>query len=92
VIVFDPAISWTGRLVYGLFHHEPVAMGLPITWDAPAGFNASDADYFAAQGAATRIFWRREAPCRGGSAPCVWRYRFKADQSAEAVAGASGSS
>jgi SAM-dependent methyltransferase len=64
VIVFDPAISWTGRFVFGLFHHEPVAMSLPLTWDAPAGFNASDADYFAAQGAATRIFWRPEAPGR----------------------------
>jgi SAM-dependent methyltransferase len=61
VIVFDPAISWTGRLVYGLFHHEPVGMEEKITWDAPMGFNAADADYFAAQGAATRIFWRGEA-------------------------------
>ena len=60
VIVFDPAISWTGRFIYGLFHHEPVAMGRPLTWDAPSGFNAADADYFAAQGAATRIFWNRE--------------------------------
>jgi SAM-dependent methyltransferase len=64
VIVFDPAISWTGRLAYGLFHHEPVGMGLPITWDAPAGFSPADADYFASQGAATRIFWRREDPAR----------------------------
>jgi SAM-dependent methyltransferase len=60
VIVFDPAISLSGKVIYGLFHHEPVAMRLPLTWDAPAGFNAADADYFAAQGAATRIFWRRE--------------------------------
>ena len=64
VIVFDPAISLTGRVVYGLFHHEPVALGLPITWTAPAGFQPDDADYFAAQGSATRIFWRREAPAR----------------------------
>ena len=64
VIVFDPAISWTGRVIYGLFHHEPVAMGLPITWEAPAGFRPENADYFAAQGAATRIFWRRVAPDR----------------------------
>ncbi|HXQ81264.1 MAG TPA: methyltransferase domain-containing protein [Opitutaceae bacterium] len=64
VIIFDPAISWTGRLVYGLFHHEPVGLRLPVTWEAPAGFRPSDADYFAAQGAATRIFWRREAPGR----------------------------
>jgi SAM-dependent methyltransferase len=60
VIVFDPAISLTGRLVYGLFHHEPLGMRLPLTWDAPEGFRPADADYFAAQGAATRIFWRRE--------------------------------
>jgi SAM-dependent methyltransferase len=64
VIVFDPAISLTGRMIYGLFHHEPVAMGLPITWDAPPGFKPGDSDYFAAQGAATRVFWRREAPDR----------------------------
>jgi SAM-dependent methyltransferase len=60
VIIFDPAISWAGRFIYGLFHHEPIAMGQPLTWDPPSGFNAADADYFAAQGAATRIFWRRE--------------------------------
>ncbi|HEY5078623.1 MAG TPA: methyltransferase domain-containing protein [Opitutaceae bacterium] len=64
VIVFDPAISWTGRLVYGLFHHEPIAMTLPFTWDAPAAFQPGDADYYAAQGSATRVFWRREAPGR----------------------------
>jgi SAM-dependent methyltransferase len=64
VIIFDPAMGWTGRLVYGLFHHEPIGMGLPITWDAPEGFRPADADYFAAQGAATRVFWRREEPDR----------------------------
>jgi len=64
VIIFDPAISWTGRLVYGLFHHEPVGLGLEVTWTAPDGFKPSDADYFAAQGAATRLFWRREDPAR----------------------------
>ena len=62
--MFDPAISWTGRLVYGLFHHEPIGMSLPLTWDAPAGFKTGDADYFAAQGAATRIFWWREDSTR----------------------------
>jgi len=64
VIVFDPAVSWTGRIIYGLFHHEPIGMRQPITWDAPVGFRPEDSDYFAAQGAATRIFWRREAPGR----------------------------
>ena len=51
-------------VVYGLFHHEPVGLRLPLTWEAPAGFKPGDADYFAAQGAATRIFWRREDPGR----------------------------
>ena len=64
VIIYDPAISLTGRVVYGLFHHEPIGMGLPLTWDAPAGFKPGDADYFAAQGAATRVFWRRQEPGR----------------------------
>jgi SAM-dependent methyltransferase len=60
VIIFDPAIGLAGRLAYGLFHHEPLGMRLPFTWEAPAGFDPADADYFAAQGSATRIFWRRE--------------------------------
>jgi SAM-dependent methyltransferase len=64
VIIFDPAISWTGRLIYGLFHHEPIGMRLPITWEAPADFRPEDSDYFAAQGAATRVFWRQQAPER----------------------------
>ena len=64
LIVFDPAASWTGRFIYGLFHHEPIGLGKPVTWDAPPGFKPADADYFAAQGAATRIFWRRQDPAR----------------------------
>jgi len=62
VIVFDPAISLTGRIIYGLFHHEPLALRQPITWTAPAGFRPADADYYAAQGNASRTFWWREAP------------------------------
>jgi SAM-dependent methyltransferase len=64
VIIFDPAISLTGRIVYGLFHHEPIGMHLTLTWDAPDGFMPENADYFAAQGSATRVFWRREEPRR----------------------------
>lgn len=57
LILFEPAASWVGRLVYHFFHHEPVAVRDPITWKAPAGFSANDADYYAAQGSATRLFW-----------------------------------
>ena len=64
IIVVDPAISWTGRFIFGVFHHEPLGMSHPLTWDAPPGFKPGDADYFAAQGSATRIFWRQEAPDR----------------------------
>ena len=64
LILFEPAASWVGRLVYHFFHHEPVAVHEPITWQAPAGFSAAEADYFAAQGSATRIFWWGEGQGR----------------------------
>jgi SAM-dependent methyltransferase len=57
IILFEPAASLSGRFVYGLFHHEPLGLNVPITWEAPADFDADDMDYFAAQGAASRIFW-----------------------------------
>ena len=62
LILFEPAASWTGRWVYSIFHHEPVALGEKITWNAPAGFSPSDLDYYAAQGSATRIFWWQQQP------------------------------
>jgi SAM-dependent methyltransferase len=57
LILFEPAVSWFGRFVYHFFHHEPVAIRDPITWDAPPGFSAADVDYYAAQSSATRLFW-----------------------------------
>ena len=57
LILFEPAASWLGRFIYHFFHHEPVAVREPIIWAAPAGFSAEDADYYAAQGSATRLFW-----------------------------------
>ena len=71
LILFEPAASWCGRLVYHFFHHEPVAVRDPITWDAPAGFTAADADYYAAQGSATRLFWWGE----GHDRLAGWRLR-----------------
>ncbi len=61
LILFEPAVSWIGRIVYGVFHHEPVGLTDDITWDAPAGFSATQVDYFSAQGSATRLFWWGEA-------------------------------
>jgi SAM-dependent methyltransferase len=57
LILFEPAASWVGRVVYQYFHHEPVAVHDPITWEAPAGFSPANCDYYAAQGSATRLFW-----------------------------------
>lgn len=71
LILFEPAASWVGRLIYHFFHHEPVAVHDPITWDAPAGFKAADADYYAAQGSATRLFWWGE----GWDRLTGWRIR-----------------
>ena len=59
LILFEPFISWASLPVYGLLHHEPVAWRESI--------NLTDVlprprDYYAAQGNATRLFFRREIP------------------------------
>jgi SAM-dependent methyltransferase len=57
VILLEPYISWTSWLVYGLLHHEPIAWWQPIdlTTTTPPS-----RDCYAAQGNATRLFFRRE--------------------------------
>jgi len=59
VIIFDPSISLTGFLVYGLFHHEPVARFKKIQWFAPDEFNPWSSSYYAAQGNAERVFFSK---------------------------------
>jgi SAM-dependent methyltransferase len=59
LILFEPYISLASRPVYGLLHHEPIAWRKPI--------NLADSlprprDYYAAQGNATRLFFRRQIP------------------------------
>jgi hypothetical protein len=56
VIILDPAMGFLGRVVYGLFHHEPLGLHEPINWFAPDGFDPEDAHYFAAQANASRVF------------------------------------
>ena len=56
VILFEPAMGWLGRLVFGLFHHEPLEMNKEITWKAPKGFDFTSTSYYAAQGNAHRVF------------------------------------
>jgi SAM-dependent methyltransferase len=56
VIVFDPDVSLLAKIVYGLLHHEPLGLRHQIEWDAPDGWSPHQADYYAAQGNAHRIF------------------------------------
>ena len=57
VLLLEPYISWTSFPIYGLLHHEPVAWRAVINLqDAPP-----PSDYYAAQGNATRLFFRRQA-------------------------------
>lgn len=60
LILFEPCLSMLGWLVYGALHPEPVARFAPIAWRAPPGWSPEQADYYAAQGNATRIFLRGE--------------------------------
>ncbi|MDX2226052.1 MAG: class I SAM-dependent methyltransferase [Verrucomicrobiae bacterium] len=62
LILFEPAAGFPGKIVYGGFHPEPLALRDPISWTAPDGFDPSQAPYYAAQGNAWRIFLRKEIP------------------------------
>jgi SAM-dependent methyltransferase len=58
VILFEPYVSVVGRLVYGPLHHEPIGFNQTIVPTAPPDFDPQRDDYYAAQGNATRVFWR----------------------------------
>ncbi len=55
IILLEPFVSASSRLSYGLFHPEPLAMGEAIDL---APFAGAGRDYHAAQGNATRLFFR----------------------------------
>jgi SAM-dependent methyltransferase len=59
LILFEPYISWASWPVYGLLHHEPVAWREPMS---RAESLHTPRDYYAAQGNATRLFFRQEIP------------------------------
>ena len=65
LILFEPYISWASWAVYGLLHHEPVAWRELIS---RAESLHTPRDYYAAQGNATRLFFRHEIP----SWPAGW--------------------
>jgi len=60
VIIFDPSISMFGYLIYGLLHHEPVAITKKIKWNGDHSFDPWTTPYYAAQGNAERIFFGRK--------------------------------
>lgn len=60
MVIFDPAMGLIPRIVYGLFHHEPLGFGQPIHWQPPHALDLKDAPYFAAQARAWRIFYCKE--------------------------------
>jgi SAM-dependent methyltransferase len=66
LIFFEPYISWSSFPIYGLLHHEPVAWNAPID---QVEVLARPREYYAAQGNATRLFFRHEMP----DWPAGWR-------------------
>lgn len=60
LLIFEPDMSLLGRVVYGIFHPEPLGFGKVITWSAPDRNRAESGGYYAAQGNATRIFRHKE--------------------------------
>jgi SAM-dependent methyltransferase len=56
LLLVEPYAGLIGRIVYGMFHHEPLNLNSEITWEAPVDFDPHRAGYYAAQGNASRIF------------------------------------
>jgi hypothetical protein len=55
MIILEPAMSLLGKLVYGLFHHEPLSLHRPISWLAPSGVDPKETGYYAAQANASKV-------------------------------------
>lgn len=66
VVLFEPAGSLLGRIVYGKFHHEGMDPAKPTEWSAPADFQPGNLDYYTDQYASSRVFWTGQDadPCR----------------------------
>jgi len=71
VIIFDPAVSWLGKIVFGLLHPEPLGLNNPIVWQPASDWSPDDIDYYAAQGNAHRVFLKREIDLSGSG----WQIR-----------------
>jgi SAM-dependent methyltransferase len=62
LIIMDPAMSLTGRFVYGLFHHEPLDFNVKFPPIPVHIANPDELPYFAAQSSASRLLSRCELP------------------------------
>jgi len=60
IIIFEPALSILGLIIYGLFHHEHVKLKDSIQLYKPEYLSPKDMNYYAAQGNATRIFFSKK--------------------------------
>jgi SAM-dependent methyltransferase len=60
VVLFEPAASILGRIVYGFFHHEGMDPRERTTWEAPEDFKPHKLDYYTDQFCATRVFWQHK--------------------------------
>ncbi len=73
IILMEPAMSLTGRLIYGNCHHEPLGFDAEFR-EVPIDISVPEATrYFAAQSSAHRIFLKRKFPelLKGWSVDCV---------------------
>jgi SAM-dependent methyltransferase len=73
LILFEPYISCASFPVYGGLHHEPVAWRQEIS---PAETLERPRDYYAAQGNATRIFFRGKGPSWSKQWSCLHAEAF----------------
>jgi len=62
VILFEPAMSLLGRIVYGVFHREPLGLNRIIEGFIPQDVNRNEIGYYAAQGNCWRLFREKVMP------------------------------
>jgi len=61
LVLFEPAMGLLGRLIYGLFHHEPLGFGQRIEWEPATAANPI-LDYYASQANCWRMFRTHSDP------------------------------
>ncbi len=78
IIIFDPAMSLTGLLVFGIFHHEPLAVFRNITWYAPDNIDPWSSRYYAAQANANKIFFSKKNKIKLKDWDVIFRHQYSA--------------